>query len=129
MPFEQFLSLLHHSSGGASRSTALAPLNWLTLTLVAAVLGCLAYGNHSWICSTFFGLIALVVLSFLGVYIYLIVHNPDATRSEKFTLEKMALQQGSPMFMATKGQPLVESRDIGPGIVKPTSEQREREAR
>jgi hypothetical protein len=130
MPFEQFLSFLHHSSGGASRSTALAPLNWLTLTLVAAVLGCLAYGNHTWICSAFFGLIALVVLCFLGVYIYLIIRNPDATRSEKFTLEKMALQQGSPMLMATKGQPIVESRDLGPGIVKPpTSEQREREAR
>jgi hypothetical protein len=73
-------------------------------------------------------LIALVVLSFLGVYIYLIIQNPDATRSEKFTLEKLALQQGHPM-LAAKGHPILDSKDVGPGIVRPTSEQREHEAR
>jgi len=127
MPFDHFLSLLQHSSGGASRSTALAPLNWLTLTLVAAVLGCLAYGNHTWICNAIFGLIALVVLSFLGVYIYLIIHNPDATRSEKFTLEKMALQQASPMVLAAKGQSSVDPRDPRVGQMTLNPEHREGE--
>jgi hypothetical protein len=36
---------------------------------------------------------AIVVLVYLGSYLYLIRTNIDATRSERFTLEKLALQQ------------------------------------
>jgi hypothetical protein len=94
MPFDQFLSLLQHSSGRASRSTALQPLNWLILTLVLAMLGCLRYSSRAWICGALFGLVALGVCVFLSIYVYLAIYNVDATRSEKFTLEKLALQQG-----------------------------------
>ena len=35
----------------------------------------------------------VVVLTYLTAYLYLIFTNVDATRSERFTLEKIALQQ------------------------------------
>lgn len=36
----------------------------------------------------------LVLLVFLGAYIYLLLRDPDALRSEEFSLNKMALEKG-----------------------------------
>ena len=92
MPIDHFLSLLQ-SSGKSSRSTALQPLVWLVVVLALTFLGSLRYHAPSWalIAISCVGGIAIVV--YLGSYVYLIGHNIDATRSERFVLEKIALQQ------------------------------------
>ncbi|MGI8773202.1 MAG: hypothetical protein ACR2JE_17400 [Acidobacteriaceae bacterium] len=93
MPFEHFLSLLQHSSGKSSRSTTLQPLVWLIIVVAGVFMGAAKYIPGSWIPSAVLGLIALVVLAFIGAFMYFMVKNPDALRSERFTLDKMALQQ------------------------------------
>jgi hypothetical protein len=39
-------------------------------------------------------LCAIAVLLFCGTYVYLVLHDIDALRSEQFTLEKMRLEKG-----------------------------------
>lgn len=93
MAIETFLSLLQQSVGRASRSTALQPLVWLIGALVLALLFCLVYGAAGWVTVVIVSMQVITVLVFIGTYIYLVTHNIDATRSERFTLEKLALQQ------------------------------------
>ncbi len=93
MALEQILSLLQHSSGRGSRSTALQPLTWLLAVLAVFFVGSLKYRSPVWISAVILIAVVLTVLVYLTAYLYLIKNNPDATRSEKFALEKMALQQ------------------------------------
>jgi hypothetical protein len=93
MPIDQILSILQQSIGRGSRSTALQPLVWLILVLALIFIGCLKYHASVWIFGAVLSMSAIVVLVYLGSYLYLIRTNIDATRSERFTLEKLALQQ------------------------------------
>ena len=93
MPIEQFLSLLQHSSGKASRSTALQPVGVIAGILAVTLALCVRFeAERQTINLITYSLIAVVTV-YLCSYIYLILTNIDATRSERFNLEKMALQQ------------------------------------
>ena len=77
-----------------SRSTVLQPLEWLVgLTLGAVVLAVQAKAP-SWL------LVTLVIASlsevgfFFATYVFLLLNDRDALRSERFGLGKMALEKG-----------------------------------
>lgn len=93
MPIDHFLSLLQQSVGKGSRSTALQPLVWLMLIMAIVFFTCLKYHAPAWLLTAVLCMVAVVALVYLGSYVYLIFTNIDATRSERFTLEKLALQQ------------------------------------
>jgi hypothetical protein len=93
MPMEHFLSLFHQSSGRGSKSTALQPLGWLVAMIGFILASSLAYKAANWILIVVASAFAISVFVYVCSYIYLIMNNIDATRSERFTLEKIALQQ------------------------------------
>ncbi len=94
MPFDfLFKELLQEASTSGSRSTALKPLTWLVGILVAGVVSLAAYNPTFWLLVVVVALLAVVVVVFLGSYIYFMVKNPDALRSERFTLSKMKIEK------------------------------------
>lgn len=125
MAIEQILSLLQHTAGKASRSTALQPLAWLLVILGAILLGAFRYQSTRWIAIVLMSFLGLGVFVYLGSYIFLLLNNIDATRSERFTLEKMALQQSqlgddqAGFLDASEQRPLLpsQSADISHGEV------------
>jgi hypothetical protein len=81
------------SAERTSRSSALAPHNWFFAFGTALVLGGGALGLGAWVLAT--GLFVVVVStgSFVWTNQHFARNNPDALRTEKFNLEKMALQK------------------------------------
>jgi hypothetical protein len=76
-----------------SRSSILAPLQWLTAILGSTTIGC-AYAKAPGL-SWALGISTLVAAGFLlGAYIWFGLKNPDSLRSEKFMLSKMAMEKG-----------------------------------
>jgi len=78
----------------------------LGLLLAADVL---AAARHSpvWFLITLSSFCGAVILVVLIAYLYLMVKNPDALRSERFTLSKMALER------SVTGDTLAGFREMG----------------
>lgn len=87
-------AIIEQVTGSVSRSTALKSLAWLIGILVLGATG-LGYSESANIVLTgFFVLLVISVLVYLGSYIYLLKTNPDALRSERYSLEKLAIEKG-----------------------------------
>src|SRR5688572_24932875 len=82
------------ASAKGARSTALHALQWALGMLLASVTACLWVGAPIWLLVTVLGGAGLVLLVFLGAYVFLLLRNPDALRSENFSLSKMAIEKG-----------------------------------
>ena len=76
-----------------SRSDALAPLGrfgWLlfAMTSVAAMAGI------TWLLIVLAIFDAVLVLTFLAAYLYLLKHDRDSLRSERYNVQRMAIERG-----------------------------------
>jgi hypothetical protein len=76
-----------------ARSTALQPLAWLAGILTVGLVFAPSRNAPSWVLGVFAGLLGVSVAIFLCSYIYFALNQPDALRSEKFTLSKMAIEK------------------------------------
>lgn len=95
MSRDQMLSaLLQHITSEGKRSTAMQPLIWLTSILLIGTLSSFYFNLPSWLNKTLVGLLLFIILVFIGVYIYFMLTNSDALRSEKYSLKKMAIERG-----------------------------------
>jgi len=77
-----------------SRSTALSSLGWLLTILIPGIPLCLHYGAPRWIIIVLGVSVCFDVILYLFAYLYFMFKNPDALRSERFYLSKMALEKG-----------------------------------
>jgi hypothetical protein len=77
-----------------SRSDALKALVWPIGLMVSALVGLVWAGASTWLLILFSVLLALSVLLYGGAYIYFLLNDPDALRSESYTLNKMAIEHG-----------------------------------
>ena len=87
-------SFFSEASAKGARSTALQPLHWLIGMLLTSIPIMAMAGVSSWILIAVSITLGLVLIIFLGAYIYFLLKNPDALRSERFTLSKMAIERG-----------------------------------
>lgn len=95
MPSVQLIrALLQHDSIEGSRSTALKPIGWMTSLLASATLAAFYLNTPSWVGILFAVSTGLSVLLYLVAYIYLMVRDRDALRSEKYSLQKLAIEKG-----------------------------------
>lgn len=78
----------------AQRSTALNPLGWALATLSALLLGSFHVNAPFGMQVTLLVLICMLVTAYLGAYAFFAWTQPDALRSEKFTLTKFAIERG-----------------------------------
>lgn len=87
-------SFFTHANARGARSTALHALQWV-IGLLLSALALLVFGNApAWLLIGVGIALSLVLLIFLGAYLFLLLRNPDALRSEHFFLSKMAIEKG-----------------------------------
>ena len=90
----EIFSRLSRASGSAARTTAMAPLH-ITLVLVLGALLSSIMLMFPLPFTVLFGVAFSVVLILECVaYLYLLFKNPDALRSERYTLEKLRIEKG-----------------------------------
>ena len=90
----RWFAYLSSASAAGSRTTALAPLHLLFTLVISAFL----IGLSLMVSTPYLFLLAsfcvLTLLLELGAYVYLLIHDRDALRSERFTLEKIRIEKG-----------------------------------
>jgi hypothetical protein len=90
---ELIRSLFQQASAQGSRSTALNPLGWAFATVLSALIGAKVADAPQSIITLLSVFASLILAVFLFAYIYFMFKQPDALRSEKFTLSKMAIEK------------------------------------
>ena len=86
--------LLQQANIGQSRSSVLNPLQWMLVILVFGIGICLLFHAPTWLVVLFAVMVALALALFLLAYVYFARVNPDALRSEQFSLSKLAIEKG-----------------------------------
>ena len=86
-------SLLQQATTQGSRSTALNPVLWIFGIIISAICTAIKLQFPLFIIATLCGMACVIFIFFIVVYSYFMVKNPDALRSEKFTLSKMAIER------------------------------------
>jgi hypothetical protein len=86
--------ILNRATMHGSRSTVLAPLTvalgvFLSGTLISVLIK--APESLTWVMA---GCVVLCALTFLGAFIFCLITDKDSLRTEKFHLEKMAIEHG-----------------------------------
>ena len=87
-------SFFSEASAKGVRSTALHALQWGMAMLLISISIMAVADAPSWILIAISSAFGLVLVTFIGAYIFLLIKNPDALRSERFTLSKMAIERG-----------------------------------
>ncbi len=94
MPTSEIIrAFLSHASSTSSRSTALQPLSWLTGILISGLVIAPKWKAPNWVLILIAIMLGLTVALFLASYGYYALKKPDALRSERFTLSKMAIEK------------------------------------
>ena len=89
-----FFQLFQHQAGSGKKSTALQPIIYLSVPIFAAIFVSFQLDSPLWISVALFIILSVVILLFVGAYIYFMLKNPDALRSEKFNITKYAMERG-----------------------------------
>jgi hypothetical protein len=90
---ELIRSFLQQATAQGSRSTALNPLAWALGLCLSSLLIAISLNAPYWVTVFLSVVTALILIVFLFAYLYLLVKDRDALRSEKFTLSKMAIER------------------------------------
>lgn len=93
--FLQFVATLREQmQAELTRTDALRPLIWPIAGLLLALTSALIASAPKWVLIAIVGcLIALLGLYIAG-YVYFAIRDPDALRSEKYKLHKLAIEHG-----------------------------------
>ena len=94
MAIEAIKSFIQRAQLSGIKSTALYPLQWLIAILVSGLLLSFTVGAPSWVPIALFILCALTFILFGIAYSFFMVKDPDALRSERYSLSKMAIEKG-----------------------------------
>ena len=93
--FLQLVSVLKEQMNAAlSRSDILRPLTWLVGLFLFATVSLVATEAPQWMLIGAGLLLGLTVFLYLGAYVYCLIYNPDALRSERYSIQKMAIEHG-----------------------------------
>lgn len=88
-----FQTLLQQAISRGSRSTALQPIIWVMGVFLCGIGISVRYGAPVWLLIALVACIALGLLAFLVAYFYFMFTSPDALRSERYTLSKLAIEK------------------------------------
>ena len=86
--------LLEKSDASGSKSTILKPLTWLLSVLIAGLLFLFKLNAPFWAYVFFSIIISVIIALFLFAYLYCLFKDRDSLRSEKFSIQKMAIEKG-----------------------------------
>jgi phosphoglycerol transferase MdoB-like AlkP superfamily enzyme len=86
-------SLLHVAQIGRSRSSVINPLQGTLCIVIFAFLVLAVTHAENWLLVFFASVTAAVFLLLLGAYIYFMIRDPAALRSERYSLAKTAIEK------------------------------------
>ncbi len=87
--------LLHKALARGSKSSVLNPLGWFIVICAASCISSFSLRIPEWIGTTFGILFIVGSVFYLGFYAYFsFTGKEDCLRSEKFAIQKMAIQKG-----------------------------------
>lgn len=89
----EIFELFQQAMTNGSRSTALKPLGWALGILIFGLISASRTGVSAAIITALAVLTTLTVLLYLAAYIYFMFKNPDALRSEKYAIQKLAIEK------------------------------------
>lgn len=92
-PPEIIKALLSQATATGARSTVLQPLAWLSVILIIGTSILPVRDAPNWLVILYAVLLVVSVLTYIFSYVYFAIKSPDALRSEKFTLSKMAIEK------------------------------------
>lgn len=87
-------SLLRHSNTKASRSTVLKSLTWMVGICLAGLILAATSSINEWVVAVIAVILVLSFVLYAISYIFFMIKNPDALRSEKYNIQKMAVEKG-----------------------------------
>jgi hypothetical protein len=90
----EFQTFLQQALLRNAKSTALKPLAGLVAALLGGCILASRYSLDEWLVMMLGLLTFLTVLIFLGIYLFFAFTNPDQLRSEKYIIQKTAIQHG-----------------------------------
>jgi hypothetical protein len=93
MAIELIKSFLQQANAMGTRSTVLTDLRWFAAIILSALLGAIKFTAPYWVLVFLLIILGLIALVYLSAYIYFGIKCPDALRSEKFTLSKLAIER------------------------------------
>jgi len=85
---------IDRASADGQRSTALKPVQWLFGISTSGVVLTSWTKGPTWVLIVLSVLACIAVALFLVGYIYFMLKSPDALRSERYSLSKMAIERG-----------------------------------
>jgi hypothetical protein len=94
MAIQLLREMLSSSTADGSRTNALNHLQWMIAAFLAAILICAFRGVDKDVLFFFGAILVFLLAAYVITHFYFMVKNPDALRSEKFTIEKMAIERG-----------------------------------
>jgi hypothetical protein len=89
-----FRELLQKSDASGSRSTILKPLTWFISVIIGGIVLLLEFDSPIWLIIMFSIIMGLAIITFLFAYIFCLFTDKDAIRSEKYSIQKMAIEKG-----------------------------------
>ncbi len=87
-------SLFSQASIGQSRTSTVNPLQWAMLILLGGLAVLILVGAPAWLVILVSVLLAVVGLLFCLAFVFFSLRNPDALRSETYSLTKLAIEKG-----------------------------------
>jgi hypothetical protein len=86
-------SLLRQARIGQSRTSVINPLQWTLAIVVIALLFLVLVHAPSWLLIFFACVVGIVVVLLIAAFLFFMLKNPDALRSEKYSLVKTAIEK------------------------------------
>ncbi|OTG82347.1 hypothetical protein [Acinetobacter sp. ANC 4648] len=99
--YESFMEFVKHvlsqANSFGSRSSILSILAWILGSILAAITLSSIFKAEKWILIGLFALLVLMIFSVLVAFFFcLFTNKTDALRSEKFNIEKLAIEKHVP---------------------------------
>ncbi|MGO9145539.1 MAG: hypothetical protein ACLQDF_04150 [Desulfomonilia bacterium] len=85
---------MEQASAKGSRSTILRPIGWMMPICVASTLSSIYLNSPIWLICMFAIFCGLTMVLYLGSYIFCLLTDKDALRSETYSIQKMAIEKG-----------------------------------
>jgi hypothetical protein len=91
---DAFLRSLQQALQSNSKSTVLKSLGWLIAMLLSATVWSGRSDTNQWLVVMLAIFSGIAIATYIGFYIYFALKDPELLRSEKYTIQKMAIQHG-----------------------------------
>ena len=86
--------MLRQQLDSAARTDVLRPLAWLVGILVIGIIGLVHADAPSWTLLLLGATVGFVILLYAAAYTYCLAFDRDALRSEKYAIQKLAIEKG-----------------------------------